>query len=81
MLGLLAWATDRECSSERDCDHLAGTHSAWEPDADGLDDKDNGCAQSSNAINLYSNADQDPRFAALRPTPDFVKLMAEFKPH
>jgi len=37
-------------------------------------------AKSSNAMNLYSTATNDPRFAALRQTPDFQKLMAEFKP-
>ena len=36
--------------------------------------------QNTNAPNLYTNAESDTRFASLRPTPEFQKLMAELKP-
>ena len=34
---------------------------------------------TTNAANLYSTAETDPRFAALRTNSEFQKLMAEFK--
>ncbi len=36
--------------------------------------------QNTNAPNLYTNAESDPRFTVIRQTPEFVKLMADLKP-
>jgi len=37
-------------------------------------------ARDPNSPNLYSNALGDPRFAALRPLPEFAKVLDSFKP-